>query len=85
MRIFFSPNDKLLLMMDGFFGKRAYYFDPDYLTIYNQDETQEGGIRIRGEFNIIKPLKVILSSEYLRLEPFTIIYLTGGIRYTFGI
>jgi len=67
---------------DGSFGERAYYFNPDLLTIYNQDETQRTTLSFRGEFQLLKALKFIASYQYAEFNIFNINYIIGGIKFS---
>ena len=37
----YSPTKSLTLKLYGFGGERAYYYDEDLLTMFNQNETQK--------------------------------------------
>ncbi len=88
-RRLFSTNVKFDLPVSNIFklsadisvGERAYYFNPDLLTIYNQDETQKTTASVRVEYQFIKAVRVIASYQYAEFNNFNINYFTGGLKF----
>lgn len=79
----YSHNKYLLLKLFGFIGKRAYYFDEDLLTMFNQNETQKNLAGLRAEYNLIDELTLVSAFEYTKFEDFTIRYFVAGLKYNF--
>jgi hypothetical protein len=73
---------KLIIKTGGAVGERAYYFDNDLLTIYNQNETQTGLAFLQLDFMASKNL--LLTEEYIwtEFQGFSIHYLVLGAKYT---
>ena len=78
----FPISTKVRFSAEGSFGKRAYYFNPDLLTIYNQDETQKTTISVRGEYQLFKFLRLITSYQYAEFDSFNIKYIIGGLKFS---
>lgn len=84
----YSPSEKLSFSFGAMIGKRAYFFDPDYFVIYNQDETQSGWYEARAELNMTKKFTVIgfyqrtkFSSSPTLVNDYTVSYAGVGIKY----
>lgn len=82
-KLTYLPVSSLIISLGGFIGSRAYYFNSDLLTIYNQNDTQKMGGDIRAEYWISEKLKVIGSYQYLKFDQFRINYFVGGIYLAF--
>lgn len=78
MHYLISPE--LLLKFGGFGGERAYYFDTDLLTIFNQDDIQKYQLFAQGEYSFIKELKLILAYQHTKFNSFEINYLVIGLK-----
>jgi hypothetical protein len=73
-------NPDLLLKFGGFGGERAYYFDTDLLTIFNQDDTQRYQLFAQAEYSFFKELTIILSYQHTKFTAFEINYLVAGLK-----
>jgi len=71
---------EVLLKAGGFVGERAYYFDTDLLTIFNQDDTQKYQIFIQTDLSFIKDFKFILNYQHTKFTSFEIDYFIAGMR-----
>jgi len=78
----FPISSTVLLSAEGSFGERAYYFNPDLLTIYNQNQTQTTTISARVEFDLSKSIKLIASCQYAKFDAFNIKYFIGGLKFS---
>jgi hypothetical protein len=83
--ISYSPWQPLLLQVSGMIGKRAYYFNPDLLTIFSQDETQERLWGIRAEYVVEKAVTLIGSYQSTDFSTYTVKYLSLGARFRFDL
>ena len=81
LNINYSPVKQLLIKLYGFAGERAYYYDEDLLTMFNQNETQKNLVTLRLEYNIIDRLTFIGSYEYTEFQNYIIRYYVGGIKF----
>jgi hypothetical protein len=79
----YSPWQPLVLQLSGAFGRRAYYFNPDLLTIFNQDETQEHLWGVRAEYTIGGVFTLIGSYQSTGFTGYTVHYTAVGVRARF--
>lgn len=70
----------VLIKLGGFAGERAYYFDSDLLTIFNQDPTQKYQVFAQADFSITDELKFIAAYQHTKFTLFEINYFIAGIR-----
>lgn len=77
----YFPFEFISLNAGGFIGKRAYFFNSDLLTLFNQNETQLN--QIKGQINITPIKEVTFSAIYqkTKFETFSIKYLTLGATF----
>ncbi|MFA5803535.1 MAG: hypothetical protein WC879_02725 [Melioribacteraceae bacterium] len=68
------------LKLGGFVGKRAFYFDTDLLTIYNQNETQTNLFTTQVDYIPSKNLKLTTSYQHSSFSGYSIDYFILGIR-----
>ncbi len=71
---------EVLIKVGGFAGERAYYFDSDLLTIFNQDPTQKYQAFIQADFSISNELKFIAAYQHTKFTLFEINYFIAGLR-----
>ncbi len=76
----YAPWKTLVLRVSGMAGKRAYYFNPDFLTVFNQNETQKSLWGIRMEYTIVSGLTVIGSYQSAGFSGYTVRYAAIGAR-----
>lgn len=76
-------SPRLLLKAGGLIGKRAYYFDSDLLTIYNQDYTQTSLYFGQLEYSTSPSIKLISSYQYTKFKNYSINYFILGIKSNF--
>jgi hypothetical protein len=79
----YSPIKLLTITLGAMAGKRAYYFDENLLTIFNQDETQKKLYSARVEFNLTEQFKLPIVVQYSAFETYDIKYFTAGIVLKF--
>jgi hypothetical protein len=79
----YSPWQPLVLQLSGVLGKRAYYFDPDLLTVFNQDDTQEHLWGVRAEYTIGGVFTLIGSYQSTGFTGYTVNYTAVGVRARF--
>ncbi len=90
-KLHYQPVRALLLKAGGSVGNRAYYFDADLFTIFNQYETQKTNYFAQAEYTFLSPLTFVLSYQHTRFEPYnqtqlvpyTIDYYIAGIKAKF--
>jgi hypothetical protein len=76
----YVPWQSLLLQVSGMMGKRAYYFNPDHLTVFNQDETQKSLIAVRTEYTFTPGVTLIGSYQSAGFLGYSVRYATIGGR-----
>jgi hypothetical protein len=74
------PITSLKLQLSGFLGKRAYYFNPELLTIYNQDQTQSFLVSGRVEYALWGPLTLVGAYQSTTFTGYKIQYATVGLK-----
>lgn len=84
-RIQFLPVNQLLLKLGGMAGKRAYFFNTDLLTLFNQDETQKNQVFGQLEFSPVKNFTLVLSVQHTEFDTFSINYYIAGVRTHFTL
>lgn len=80
IKMHYLINSNLLLKLGGFGGERAYYFDTDLLTIFNQDDIQRYQLFAQAEYSFIKELKLIIAYQHTKFNLFEINYFIAGIK-----
>ncbi|MBI5729545.1 MAG: hypothetical protein HY963_00250 [Ignavibacteriales bacterium] len=68
------------LKLGGFVGKRAFYFDTDLLTIYNQNETQTNLFTAQMDYIPSKYFKLTAGYQHTNFTGYSIDYFILGIR-----
>jgi hypothetical protein len=81
----YSPTKSLTLKLYGFAGERAYYYDEDLLTMFNQNETQKNLVSFRVEYDIIKELILIGNYQYTEFQNYIIRYYVAGIKFNLSL
>lgn len=76
----FSPWQPLVIHAFGVIGKRAYYFNPENLTVFNQDETQKKLWGVRGEFLVGGAVTIVGSYQSTDFVGYSVEYFTIGAR-----
>jgi hypothetical protein len=71
---------ELLFHISVSFGERAYYFHPDILTLYNQNETQHTVLGVRCEYIFWEPLTLLASYQSSNFDGYTVQYATIGVK-----
>ncbi len=61
-------------------GERVYYYDPDIMAIFNQNETQSSALSGKIEYAFWGPFTAIGSYETTRFTGYTIRYATLGLK-----
>jgi hypothetical protein len=80
----YSPTQSLTLKLYGFGGERAYFYDEDLLTMFNQNETQKYLASFRVEYDIVKELTLIGNYQYTEFQNYIIRYYVGGLKFNFN-
>lgn len=80
-RITYFPITSSAIKLFGFAGERAYYFDNDLLTNFNQDETQKSQIGVQFDYYPSYYTLVSAGFQYTKFTSFTINYFFIGIRH----
>jgi hypothetical protein len=75
-----SPWQPLVVQAFGALGKRAYHFNPENLTVFNQDETQKNLWGVRGDLSIGGGVTIVGSYQLTSFVGYSIEYLTIGAR-----
>lgn len=69
-----------LIKAGGFAGKRAYYFDTDLITIFNQPQTQYWQGFVQLDYFPSLFWKFTLNYQYTKFETYKINYFTAGVK-----
>ena len=77
----YYPSYSFYLKAEASFGKRAYYFNNDMLTFFNQDDTQNFAFYSKLDYELFTNFRTILSYNYLSLDHSKIIYYSIGVKY----
>jgi len=80
LRVHYLPFDYFLVKLHGFIGERAYFFDPDLLVLYNQDETQKYLGALQLEYFLSLHLNLIGGFQHTSFGSYKINYYILGIR-----
>ncbi|OGU74791.1 MAG: hypothetical protein A2V93_00850 [Ignavibacteria bacterium RBG_16_34_14] len=80
LRIHYLISPEILLKVGGFAGERAYYFDTDLLTIFNQDDTQKYQLFVQTDLSPKEDFKFILAYQHTKFTSFKIDYYIAGVR-----
>jgi hypothetical protein len=83
--ISYSPWKPIMLHAFGTIGKRAYYFNPENLIVFNQDETQTRLWGVRGELSVVGDFAIVGCYQSSGFVGYTINYLTIGARARFDV
>ena len=73
----------LFMRTEVTFGKKAYYFNTDYLTFFNQDDTQNLSFSAKVDTELFKNFRINLAYQYLTLDHSKINYYSVGLKYNF--
>ncbi len=76
----FYPSALLSFKLSGMIGERAYYFNADNLTVFNQDNTQTGLYSIKTDISPINLFHIILSYQFSKFDAYSINYFSGGVK-----
>jgi hypothetical protein len=77
----YRPINELNLTFAGMVGKRAYYFDENLLTIFNQDETQKQFYSAKIEYSFSAQFKLPIVFQYSDFDTYNIKYFTVGLVF----
>lgn len=80
----FNFSSEFFFQLSGSVGERAYYFHPDLLTLYNQDDTQRTALGVRCEYEIWKPITLVASYQHSSFAGYTVQYATIGVKGAFA-
>ncbi len=83
MKLTWFALSKLDISFAASIGHRAYFFDPEYLTIFNQDETQNAWYEARIKFKPSENFTLTAYYQYTDFTSYTINYLGAGVSYKF--
>ncbi|MFH0734483.1 MAG: hypothetical protein V1773_09420 [bacterium] len=76
-------SEQLFMRTEVTLGKKAYYFNTDYLTFFNQDDTQNFSFSTKVDSEIFKNFRINFSYQYLTLDHSKINYYSVGLKYNF--
>ncbi len=85
VKVHWNVGGGFVAHVGGFLGKRAYYFDTETYTIFNQYETQKNQWFISGEFPVFDMFKLTASYQSTsfqggKFEGYKINYFSVGLR-----
>ncbi len=76
----YSPIKNLTTYLSGFIGKRAYFYNHNLYTIYNQNSTQLNAIDFAVEYGMFDKLTLVGGYTYTEFEDYSINYYTVGLK-----
>lgn len=85
LRMHYLVHTNFIIKAGGFAGERAYYFDSDLLTIYNQDETQKYQFFAQLDYVPSYSIAFILSYIHTGFSSYKINYVVAGVRSYFSL
>lgn len=74
-------NSTIFTKVEVLFGKRSYFFNTDYLTFYNQDDTQNLHIISRIDAELFQNFRINFVYQNLSLDHAKINYYSLGLKY----
>ncbi|MHC1736497.1 MAG: hypothetical protein AB9882_00645 [Ignavibacteriaceae bacterium] len=77
--------NRVVLTAGGFYGSRAYYFDSDLLTLFNQNYTQKYRVFGQVDFYPFDKISVSAGYQHTKFSEFSINYLIAGIKGYFWL
>jgi hypothetical protein len=84
-KLHYAPYMDLIFKIGGFGGERAFYFDSDLLTIFNQNSIQKYQIFGQMEYSPLQDFWLILGYQQTKFTDYKINYLVAGIRGNFQV
>ncbi len=85
LKIHYLLSKNFFLKAGGFAGERAYYFDSDLLTIFNQDDTQKYQVWGQLEYKLFKNISLAASYQHTNFSSYNIDYYIAGIKSSFNL
>ena len=79
-KVHYLADERLLLKAGGFAGQRAFYFDSDLLTIYNQPNIQKYQYFVQAEYFPSYTWKITAAYQHTKFSIFEIDYFTLGVK-----
>jgi hypothetical protein len=76
----YSPTKNITTYLSGFIGKRAYFYNHNLYTIYNQNSTQLNGANFLAEYKIFNKLSIAAGYTYTEFEDYSINYYIAGLK-----
>ena len=77
----YSPSKNLTAYLGGFLGKRAYFYNHNLYTIYNQNSTQTSAAKFVMEYKASDKVILIGGYTYTEFEDYFINYYTLGLKF----
>lgn len=74
-------NSSIFTKLEILFGKRSYFFNIDYLTFYNQDDTQNLHVISRVDAELFHNFRINFVFQNLSLDHAKINYYSLGLKY----
>ena len=85
LKLHYAPMTELVFKIGGFAGERAFYFDSDLLTIFNQNSIQKYQVFGQIEYSPIILFKLTAGYQHNRFADFNVDYLYAGVKANFNI
>ncbi len=79
-RVHYLPFDRFLIKAHGFYGERAYFYDPDLLVLFNQDETQKYLAALQLEYYFSNNFNLAAGFQHTSFGSYKINYYILGVR-----
>ncbi len=76
----YSLTKNITTYLGGFFGKRAYFYNHNLYTIYNQNPTQTSAANFVLEFKASEKVTLVARYTYTEFEDYLINYFTMGLK-----
>jgi hypothetical protein len=80
IRLHYALTPHIILKTGGFAGERAYYFDSDLLTVFNQYETQKHQYFFQADYFPVYNFGLIFLYQNTKFETYSINYFSIGTK-----
>jgi hypothetical protein len=84
-KLHYAPMTEMVFKIGGFAGERAFYFDSDLLTIFNQNSIQKYQVFGQIEYSPIILFKLTAGYQHNRFADFNVDYLYAGVKANFNV
>ena len=84
IRVHDQPAQFLVLTFGRMIGKRAYTFDNDLFTLFNQEDTQRGLVFTQVDLLLSRRISAMVEYILTSFDGYEIAYMVMGLRAVLG-